>query len=117
MKKRLFICVLICVLMAGTGALAETAQERIEHLKEHGKKAVFSCSGSQVKLRVAPGANRMHGRSESGDRMRILDSFGEWVYVEIVETAPGNEEARRGMTGWIHVDHVACACDPMLETE
>lgn len=114
MKKRLLAGVLACAALFGGFACAEEgfdAQERIEHLLSHGKRAVFSCSGRLVKLRVAPGANRMNGRTVMGETFTILDTFGEWVHVEIVDRMPENEDARRGMTGWIHVGHVACECD------
>ena len=104
-------CALFCVIMMGSCALAETAEERIEHLFSHGKREVFSCSGRLVKLRTAPGANKMHGRTVFGEEFVLLDSFGEWVRVEMTKVNPDNEDARRGMTGWIHVDHIACACD------
>ena len=109
--KKLFAGVLACVVLLGSCALAESAEERIEHLFSHGKREVFYCSGRLVKLRTAPNANRMHGRAMLGDQFRILDSFGEWVQVEMTEVLPENKEARKGMTGWIHADHIACACD------
>jgi len=111
MTKRLLAGAIACALMLGTGALAETAEERIEHLFSHGKREVFSCSGRLVKLRIAPNANKMHGRTVLGEEFILLDSFGEWVHVEMTNVKPENEDARRGMTGWIHVDHIACACD------
>ena len=111
MKKRLLAGAIACAMMLGTGALAETAEERIEHLFSHEEQAVFTCSGRLVKLRVAPNANRMHGRTMLGEEFKLLDSFGEWVRVEMISVKPENEDARRGMTGWIHVDHIACACD------
>jgi len=109
--KRLIAGLMICAVLLGSCALAETAEERIEHLFSHGKQDVFFCSGRLVKLRVAPNANRMHGRTVFGEQFKLLDSFGEWVHVEMTDVLPENEDARRGMTGWIHVDHIACACD------
>ena len=111
MKKRLLAFALACVMLLGAGAYAEEIEERIEHLKSHGKKEVFYCSGRLVKLRVAPGANKMNGRAVKGEQLAILDTFGEWVHVEIVEKMPDNEDARRGMTGWIHEDNIECSCD------
>ena len=118
MKKKLLVCVIAYAMLLGSCALAEETakvQERIDHLLSHGKRAEFVCAGDLVKLRIAPGANKMHGRMVPGEAFRILDTFGEWVHVEIVDTMPNNEGARRGMTGWIHAEHIACACD--LETE
>jgi len=111
MKKKLLAGVLACAMLFGTAACAESVEERMEHLKSHGKRAVFTCSGMLVKLRIAPASEKMHGRTVVGDQFKILDSFGEWVHVEIVKTTPENKDARRGMTGWIHVDHIACECD------
>lgn len=118
MKKRVLAGVLACMMLFGALACAEEtvdAAERIEHLMSHGKRAAFSCSGDLVKLRTAPGANKMNGRLIVGDTFTIFDTFGEWVRVEVVEKMPDNEEARRGMTGWIHVEHVACECDLIAE--
>ena len=70
-----------------------------------------------VKLRVAPNANKINGRAALGDQFKLLDSFGEWVRVEMTDVQAGNEDARRGMTGWIHVDHIACACDLEAQQE
>ena len=111
MTNRLLAGVLVCLDLLRSCALAEHVEDRIEHLFSHGKREVFFCSGRLVKLRVAPNANRMHGRAMFGERFRILDSFGEWVRVEMTETLPENKDARKGMTGWIHVEHIACACD------
>jgi len=126
MKKSLAVFMMLCALLYGACALAEDTQGRMDHLLGHGKRAVFSCSGRLVKLRMAPGAHKMHGRTVMGEQFVILDTFGEWVRVEMVETKPENDDARRGMTGWIHVDHIACECDDqaaedeaagMMETE
>jgi len=117
MKKRLLAGMLACTMLLGAAACAESVEDRLEHLLSHGKREVFSCSGRLVKLRVAPAANHMNGRTVMGEEFTILDTFGEWVHVEIVKTLPGNEDARRGMTGWIHVDHIACACDLEAEQE
>ena len=119
MKKRVLAGAMACALLLGAGAYAEEgfdAQERIDHLLSHGKRAVFSCSGNLVKLRIAPAANRMNGRMAEGDEFTILDAFGEWVHVEVVDVPPDKKEARRGMTGWIHAENIACACD-MEEAE
>ena len=109
--KRWIAGVLFCAMLLSSCAFAESMEERIEHLFSHEKKEVFSCSGRLVKLRIAPGANKMHGRTVFGEEFILLDSFGEWIRVEMTKVNPDNEDARRGMTGWIHVDHIACACD------
>ena len=109
--KRWITCAIFCAMLLGACALAESMEERIEHLFSHGKQDVFSCSGRLVKLRIAPGANKMHGRTVFGEEFILLDAFGEWVRVEMTKVKPDNEDTRRGMTGWIHVDHIACACD------
>ena len=109
--KRWMACVFCCVMLLSSCAFAESMEERIEHLFSHEKKDVFSCSGRLVKLRIAPGANKMHGRTVFGEEFILLDAFGEWVRVEMTKVNPDNEDTRRGMTGWIHVDHIACACD------
>ena len=114
MKKRLLAGVLACMMLLGSCALAESAEERIEHLLSHGKRETFFCNGRLVKLRVAPNANKMHGLTKAGEEFIILDSFGEWVRVEMTKVLPDNEEARKGMTGWIHVDHVDCICDVIM---
>ncbi len=114
MKKRLLAGAMACAMLLGVGAYAEEgfdAQARIDHLLSHGKRAVYFCSGMLVKLRTAPAANRMNGRMMEGDTFTILDTFGEWVHVEIVDVTPDNEEARSGMTGWIHEENIACVCD------
>jgi len=114
MKKRLIAGALACAMLLGSFACAEEAesvQERIDHLLSHGRRSEFVCSGRLVKLRVAPGSNKMNGRTVKGEAFIILDTFGEWVHVEITKKMPENEDVRRGMTGWIHVDHIACACD------
>ena len=111
MKNRWLAIVLTCVMLFGTGALAQNMEERTKHLLEHEKRDVFFCSGKLVKLRVAPNANKMHGRLTVGDQFEIIDSFGEWMRVEVTEVSSGNKEARCGMTGWIHVDHIVCLCD------
>ena len=104
-------CVLCCAMMLGACALAESMEERIEHLFSHAEQDVFFCSGRLVKLRIAPGANKMHGRTVFGEEFILLDSFGAWIRVEMTKVNPDNEDTRRGMTGWIHVDPIACACD------
>ena len=111
MTKKLLAGVLVCALLMGSSAFAQSPEERMEHLFSHGKRETFFCSGRLVKLRVAPNANKMHGRAVLGDQFRLLDSFGEWVRVEMTDVLPENRDARKGMTGWIHVDHIACACD------
>jgi len=115
--KRWMAFVLLCAFLVGNCALAEHTEERLEHLLSHDKQDIFTCSGRLVKLRIAPNANKIHGRTVFGEEFMILDSFGEWVRVEMTKVNPDNEDARRGMTGWIHVDHVACACDPETEGE
>ena len=106
---------LACMMLFSVGAYAENAEERAEHLLGHEKRDVFFCSGKLIKLRVAPNANKMHGRLNAGDQFMIIDSFGEWMRVEMTRVGSENKEARRGMTGWVHVDHIACSCD--LEAE
>ena len=109
--KRWITCALFCAMLLSACALAESMEERIEHLFSHEEQDAFSCSGRLVKLRIAPGANKMHGRTVFGEEFILLDSFGEWIRVEMTKVNPDNEDTRRGMTGWIHVDHIACACD------
>lgn len=118
MKKRGLAGVLACAMLFGALACAEETDdvaERIEHLMSHGKRAEFTCTGRLIKLRVAPAANKMNGRTVEGEKFIILDTFGEWVYVEITQKKADNEDARRGMTGWIHVDNIACECDLIAE--
>jgi len=114
MTKRLLAGVLACMMLLGSCAIAEQAEERMEHLLSHGKRETFFCNGRLVKLRVAPNANKMNGLTRAGEEFIILDSFGEWVYVEMTKVLPDNEDARKGMTGWIHVDHVDCICDVIM---
>ena len=114
MMRRLLAGALACMMLLGSCALAESAEERIEHLLGHGKRETFFCNGRLVKLRVAPNANKMHGLTKAGEEYIILDSFGEWVRVEMTKVLPDNKEARKGMTGWIHVDHVDCLCDVIM---
>ena len=111
MIKRLFAGALAGMMLLSSCALAQSAEERLEHLLGHGKRETFFCNGRLVKLRVAPNANKMHGLTKAGEEFIILDSFGEWVRVEMTKVLPDNKEARRGMTGWIHLDHIACTCD------
>jgi len=117
MKKKWMAFALACAMLLGACAAAQDAEDRIEHLFSHGKRAEFFCSGRLVKLRVAPGANRMNGRTVLGERFILLDSFEDWVRVEMTAVKKENEDARRGMTGWIHVDHIACSCDLELAGE
>ena len=119
MKKRLLAIALLSMMLLGTCACAEEMADRLEHLESHGRKAVFFCSGRLVKLRVAPGANKMHGGTAEGEEFKILDTFGEWVHVEITKSHADNDQSRRGMTGWIHAEHIACECDlePEQDTE
>lgn len=117
MMKKLLAGVLAGMMLLGSCALAKTAEERMEHLFSHGEDAVFFCTGRLVKLRVAPNANKMHGRTVFGEEFIIIDSFGEWLRVEMTKVNPDNEDARRGMTGWVHVDHIGCACDLEAEQE
>ena len=118
MKKRGLAGMLACAMLFGALACAEEGTrvtERIEHLMSHGKRAEFTCAGRLIKLRIAPAANKMNGRTVEGEKFIILDTFGEWVQVEITQKKPENEDVRRGMTGWIHVDHIACECDLIAE--
>lgn len=111
MKKRLLAFALLCMMLSGAGAFAEAMEDRLAHFESHGRRAVFFCSGRLVKLRVAPGANKMHGCTAEGEEFRILDTFGEWVHVEITKSHADNDQSRKGMTGWIHAEHIACECD------
>ena len=110
MKKGL-ACVLFGAMLLGSIAMAEGLEERIDHLKSHAPRTVFACVGDQVKLRVAPNAKKMHGRMRQGEQFMLLDTFGEWLQVEVVQATPDNPNSSRGMTGWVHVDQVACPCD------
>lgn len=108
--KKWLACALFGAMLFG-GAMAEGTSDRAEHLMSYAPRTVFSCAGDQVKLRVAPNAKKMHGRMRKGEQFKLLDIFGEWVQVEVVQATPENPNSSRGMTGWIHIDQVICPCE------
>jgi len=115
MKKRLLTLALACMLLCREGAFAQSAEEKLLHIMEHPPRTVFICSGDLVKLRVAPNSKKMHGRMEKGERFIVLDAYGEWVQIEIAQSTPDNPNTSRGMTGWVHVDYVACPCEEEID--
>lgn len=87
----------------------DTAYHR-EHLLTHDDKTICTCTADQVKVRIAPGSEKMHGRMMRGERFVIIDRYKEWLRVEIVGATPDNPDSRRGMTGWIDPAYADCGC-------
>lgn len=100
--------------LAGKVGYVKTQEDEAyhaEHLRTHGETAVFTCTGSLVKICTAPGGKNIYGRMVQGERFVILDAYRNWVRVEIVDAARDNPDSRKGMTGWIDSSYADCGCD------
>jgi len=100
-------------LAAKAGYIEQTGDEayHLAHLLTHDDKAICTSTADLVKVRIAPGSDKLHGRMMEGEQFVIIDSYKEWLRVEIVNATPENPDSRRGMTGWIDPAYADCGCD------
>lgn len=119
-KKRVLALGMVLGMLLTNEALAakvsyiETEEDEayhLEHLKTHAQTTVYTCTGVPVKVCVAPGSKKIHGRMILGEQFVILDTYKDWVRIQIVSAAPGNPDSRKGMTGWIDPSYADCGCD------
>jgi len=99
-------------LAAKAGYIEQTGDEayHLAHLLTHDDKAVCICTADLVKVRIAPGSDKLHGRMMEGEQFVIIDSYKEWLRIEIIGATPSNPDSRRGMTGWVDPAYIDCGC-------
>lgn len=115
---RALVLALLLAMMGAHGALAdkvvETDEEAVrhaEHLRTHEAGTVFTCTGDYVRIRIKPASIKICGRMLTGEEFVILDSYKNWVRIEIINATPDNPDSRRGMIGWVDAAYISCGCE------